>query len=661
MTGRALGIAFAVSLLTLTMGAAGAAANTASIIEESDPAHPAVTSGWQAGTCNAEPPEPGAETCSVATPDQFFEMAGAHPNWGFTQFIVRHGPPPTESPVGEVKTIRVDLPVGLSVNPGATERCPLVVFESGAANCESTHPGSRVGESLVTVAAGPGPLSPVPVLTQVPVYNVEPKAGEAARFGLELAGNEVFLEGDVDWSGDYHEGFTIHVPAALPEDLAPLLGLVGQNGVILKNRLIFNGRSGDETFLTTPTTCFGPAYQAGWVEGEQPTGPSGSIYSTFLRASSVQEEEEPGYVFPQSAEPALESPIPPESAEGGPTEPKDCDTIPYEPSLAVDPGTEEANSPAPARVDIEVPHLLPDYGAEEREQDSSHTKQATVTLPVGMGINPSAATGLQVCSDAEFGKGTANPVACPPASIIGHAKIESPPLTDELEPQPEEALEGNVYVGRQLSRDPASGDEYRIFIEAKSDRYGISVRLVGKVKADPVTGQLSTTISETPQVPFTSFDLTFNGGPHAVLSSPPTCGPNNSSAVMTPWSGNSPATPSDGFTLSRAPGGGKCAKTLAERPFGPGFAAGPASAKAGAFSPVSMQIVRSDGQQELKGADITLPPGMTGKLAGIPYCPESARAAPAADPGARGAAPPRSPPPPPGGTATRPPRPRPAP
>ena len=38
-------------------------------------------------------------------------------------------------------------------------------------------------------------------------------------------------------------------------------------------------------------------------------------------------------------------------------------------------------------------------------QDSSHTKDATVTLPVGMGINPSAANGLQVCTDAQFGKG----------------------------------------------------------------------------------------------------------------------------------------------------------------------------------------------------------------------------------------------------------------
>jgi hypothetical protein len=603
--------------------AASALADTGDIIAPSDPAHPSVNSGWQAGTCNAEPPEPGAELCSIKTPDQFFETAGAHPNWGFTQFIIKNEEP-GETPVDELKTVRVDLPVGLSVNPGATVRCPLATFEAGASGCPV---GSEVGKSQVTVSLPPLgiPSPPTAPATEVPVYNVEPKPGESARFGLELASNEVFLEGDVAWAGDYHEGFTIHVPAALPEELGGLLGLLGgEKGLILKNRLVFNGRSGDGTFITTPTTCFGPAYAPDWLPGQQPSGASGHIYSTFLRADSVGK---PDPEFPNNSTP-FESPIPPKSETSGPgTEPQDCDTIPYEPTIGVDPGNAQTNSPAAADVNIEAPHLLPDFLKEENEQDTSHTKAATVTLPQGMGINPSAANGLQVCTDAQFGKGTTNPVACPAQSIIGHVTIESPPLEDKLKPQPEEALEGNVYVGKQLSRDPTSGNEYRIFIEGKSDRYGISVRLIGNVRADPQTGQLSTTIAEAPQVPFASFDLSFTGGPRAVLATPPTCGPNQTTTTMTPWSGNPPAHPSDTFTMSSAPGGGKCAKTMAERPFAPGFGAGPASAKAGAFSPLSIHIARPDGQQELKGADITLPPGMTGKLRGIPYCSEAAIAA----------------------------------
>ena len=135
------------------------------------------------------------------------------------------------------------------------------------------------------------------------------------------------------------------------------------------------------------------------------------------------------------------------------------------------------------------------------------------------------------------------------------------------------------------------------------------MRLIGNVSANPQTGQLTTTFAENPQVPFSSIKLDFDDGARAVLSSPPTCGPNTTAGRLTPWSGNPPATPTTPFSLGKAPGGGPCAKTMAERPFAPGFGAGPKSAKAGAFSPFSIHISRPDGQQELKGVDITLPPG----------------------------------------------------
>ncbi len=484
--------------------------------------------------------------------------------------------------------------MGLSVNPGSTlERCPLEDFEAGICTGDS-----QVGESAVTVAPAGLPLPPTSPLTQVPVYNLIPPAGEPALFGLELAGNEVFLKTDVAWDGDYHEGFTIAVPQVA--DLEPLI-----EGLILQNRLFFDGRAGDGSFLTTPSTCLGEAFP----------GPSGHAYSTWLLAGSHKEAGEPGYDFATDAPPALESPIPPG------TSPKECETIPYDPTIAVDPHTTEVNSPSGAGVDIEVPHFA---GADE--QDSSDTRSSTVTLPERMGINPAAANGLEVCTDAQFGKGTRNPVACPPASKIGTVEIESPPL-------PEGDLEGNVFVGQQLSRDPTSGEEYRIFIDAESARYGISARLVGNVRANPVTGRLATTIDGTPQVPFTAFRLDFDDGARAALSSPPTCGPNPTVAEMTPWSGNPPAVPADAFDLAAAPGGGACPETMAERPFTPAFAAGPASSTAGAYSPLQLHIARVDGQQELKGADIALAPGMTGKLAGIPYCPPAALAAAAASSG----------------------------
>ncbi len=602
-----------VALATVFWAPSSAFGDTEGLIADSKTTNPEPDSGWQAGTCTTDSP-----TCGVATDTQFFEQAAGHPPVGFTQFIVR-SKAPGQTPVAELATVRVDLPVGLSVNPSATDQCPLLTFKAGAGGCPDP---SKVGKSFVTVSLPPlgTPAPPQAGLTEVDVYNVEPEPGEAARFGLELAGNEVYLEGDVAWSSDYHEGFTIHVPEVLPEALGSLLGLLGgEKGLILKNRLVFNGQAGDGTFITAPSTCLGPAYQDPWTPGEAPTGPSGHIYSTYLRVSSTTEEADPSYDFPQDAGPALESPIPPG------TSPKGCATIPYEPEIAVDPGTEQANSPAGAAVNLTVPHI-----EDPEAQDSSNTRTAKVTLPRGMGINPSAANGLKVCTDGEFGKGTQNPVACPPESRIGSVTIDSPPLRDE-------DLEGDVYVGQQLSRDPTSGEEYRIFINAVSERYGVDARLVGNVSADPITGQLTTTISEAPQVPFTSFLLEFDGGQRAVLSSPPTCGPNATTTSLTPWAaaGNNrpPATPGDEFQLTAAPGGGACAKTMVERAFTPAFAVAPKTNKAGAYSPLSMRLARTDGQQELKGVDITLPPGMTGKLAGIPYCPESAIAAAIANAG----------------------------
>ena len=351
---RSLCLLSSVFLMVLLAFGSTASADTEDIIAPSDITHPAVDSGWQAGTCNAEP-------CSIATPERFFETASAHPQWGFTQFIIRHSTNGAlETPEGVLKTVRVDLPVGLSVNPGATVRCTQAQFDA-----ETCPLGSKVGRSEVWASVAGVVFPPQEGVTKVPVYNVVPQPGKSARFGLKLAGNSVYLEGDVDWAGDYHEGFTIHVPPALPTALGGLLEPLGDEpGVILKNRLSFEGRSGDETFLTTPTTCFGPAYAPDWVPGELPGGPSGTIYSTFLRADSV---EEPDPEFPNGSS-FLESPIPPLSETSGPgTEPKECDSIPYDPTLAVDPGTAQTNSPAAAEVDIAVPHLLPDYGAEEDE------------------------------------------------------------------------------------------------------------------------------------------------------------------------------------------------------------------------------------------------------------------------------------------------------
>jgi hypothetical protein len=594
---------FAIGLVLALGAVVWAPAAEAEIIA---PQHhpPEVTDGWQAGTCYEDAPT----QCSVETSPQFFEQSAGHPQVGFTQFIVQQEPLEIggieigKIPVGNLKTVRVDLPVGLSVNPQATpEQCDL----EKVGHPESCPPDTKVGTSEVTAT---NPLTGLSLtLPKVNVYNLKPREEEPARFGLTIVGNDIFLDAGVAWDGNYHEFFTIDVAQL---SLGPGLEVAR----ILKNRLVFDGRSGNGTFITTPTTCF-----------DHESAPYEHIYSTFLRADSF---EEPNPTFPEGS-PFIESELPPN------TNPKECGTVPFDPSIGVAPDTAQTDSPTGPSVDVKVPFEVPtalEKAQKRTKQASSDVKQARVTLPAGMGLNPSAAGGgLQTCSDAQFGKGTRNPVACPPASKIGTVSIDTPPL-------PDGSLTGNVYVGRQLSRDPLSGDEYRIFVDAESKRYAISARLVGNVSANPLTGVLTTTFDDKefgglPQVPFSSFTLDFDGGSRAVLTSPPTCGPSRTTTVMTPWSGNAPVAPSNEFTLSSAPGGGKCAKTGAERPFSPGFSAKTAKAVGGAFSPLSIDLTRSDGSQELKGADVLLPPGLTAKLKGVRYCPPASLAAAAANSG----------------------------
>jgi hypothetical protein len=580
-------------------------------IIQASPEPPTGNNGWQAGTCTTDLPP-----CAPETPNQFFTQAAGHPGVGFTQIIVRKEPNALSLPVpaGNLKTVLVDLPAGLSVNPQATEQCQLAAGASPA-TCPLT---SKVGtSSLVAI----NPLTGLGLPLSAPVFNIAPRLGEPARFGFSVAGNDIFLNAGVAWESDYHEYFTIHATAL---KLGPGFELAR----IAENRLVFEGgtelRAGGGRFLTNPSTCNDPNVE-----------PFKTQYTTFLHADSYEEEapdDSYDVAAPAPPSPAFRSgsqearsPLPPGARPDG------CEKVPFTPSTSADPGTAVTDSPTGPTVNVAVPF---DPSASIYQ---SNVRVARVSLPQGMGVNPSAAPDLHVCTDTQFNKGSRAPVACPADSKIGTVAIETPVL-------PGGTLAGNVYLGDQKSRDPESGEEFRIFIDAESAARGLSVRLLGNVIANAQTGQLTAVVNEAPQVPFSLVQVKFDGGPKATLTSPPTCGPNRTSHAMTAWSGTPDNGPQDGgFTLSSAPGGGPCAKTLGERPFNPSFAAAPNSKKAATYTPFQVQITRGDGQQELKGADITLPPGATAKLAGTPYCPPTSIAAAAGKSGADEAAHPSCP------------------
>jgi hypothetical protein len=570
---NAVGIAALTALVVVLLAAfAGAAsADTGDIIEGPANGSPETAgNGWQAGVCAVNVPE-----CNSVTPSQYFTQAAGHPNFGFTQFIVKHTSlGPLEFPVDAPKDLRVDLPVGLNVNPTATPQCEQFVFEAGGCPAET-----KVGESGLSLSVVGVVTPPISGVSLVPVYNLVPEEGHPAKFGFTVAGQNVYLIADIEWAGDYHEGFTIAVPKS------PL-------GELVENRLVFSGRAGNGSFLTNPSTC----------------SSNRSLYSTLLRADSVSAAgggENPS--FPNGSS-YFESPLP---AGVGPT---GCASVPFAPTVTAA-ATGATDSSSTVSVSLGVPQHTGGKEAGE-EVNSSTVQTANVTLPVGTGLNPATATGLEFCKDGQFPLNSRAAISCPEKSQVGTVAIEAPEL-------PAGSLKGPVYLAEQKSREPLSGQEYRIFFNAESSRYGVQVREEGKVKANPTTGQLTAEFTNLPQVAFSSATLTF--GPTAkhaipVLSSPPLC-TNTATSSAVPWStGAATATGTTELKLSTAPGGGACAKTMAERPFTPNFLAKPNTFKALTYTPYRLTIDRAEGQQEIKGFNITLPPGATAKLAGVPYC-----------------------------------------
>jgi hypothetical protein len=531
-------------------------------------------------------PPPEEQCTGEETPEEeekWFTQAAGHPNFGITDFRLFTAPhPPTETggfPAGFLKEIVVDTPEGLSVNPQALAQCTIAQLTT--LKCPVT---SFVGVNYLTVAAQTpvgGECLPAGECAQarvaLPVFNLVPFEGVPSMVGFMTEAGPTFIVGSLD-PKDQHVIFTIEVHP--PSEASP---------PIIESRLVFNGQSGDGTYLTMPSNCAGGQTTKLHLEGqgelfEAPPFEASTSFTTAVGASG-------------------------------------CELVPFEPTIDTTPSGGAVDSPLATTVGVGIPFDPTEPIA------NSYLKIAKVVLPEGMGLNPASANGLIPCTDAQFGKGTNNPIACPASSIIGNVEVQTPSL-------PADSLTGKVYVAQPLSNEASSGEQFRIFFQAASERYAVNVRLEGKVYPNPVTGQLTVVVPENPQATFSSFRLRMFGGSTGTLTSPPTCGPNTTNSALTPWSGQADASPSSSFTLTMDPGDGACPGSLAARRFTPTYTGKSDDNTANAYSPFRVRIGRQDGEQELKVADASLPYGMAGKIAGIPYCSETALAEAAGKSGA---------------------------
>src|SRR5665811_210652 len=107
------------------------------------------------------------------------------------------------------------------------------------------------------------------------------------------------------------------------------------------------------------------------------------------------------------------------------------------------------------------------------------------------------------------------------------------------------------------------------------------------------------------------------------LPTPETCGTYEVKTELHPWSGT-PDVSTQAFEIAQGAGGAACQTNPAKLPNSPSFDAGTVRPVAGAHSPFVVNLRREDGSQRFSTVKLSPPPGLTAKLAGVPYCSEGA-------------------------------------
>jgi hypothetical protein len=507
--------------------------------------------------------------------------------------------------VEEPKTQIVDLPAGFVGDPQAAPACPqadLYIVNEYPGKCPA---GSIVGQVVLEETAYKRVVEPI--------FNVVPEGDEPALFAFEFDNVPVYLRSRVLPTSD---GYVVSV--AVPDIQRSVNVLF--NGVTVTfygDPTEHDGAGNGQAFLTNPAACGSASVNASaeldsWVDPEHWTAP-------------------------------LETPFYPAGVSG-------CGALRFEPTLEAKPAEEQTTTDTPTGYEVNL--KLPQSRNVPGMLANPDLKDAVVTLPEGVSVDPSAANGLVACAATgaegidlgnedklsdenraqegeELGEdGLVHPAAghCPGASQIGEVEAITPLLASPLK--------GHVYVATpgcggagQSQCTPQSaedGELFGIYLEVAGS--GVIVKLKGDVSVNPQTGRLTTRFQNIPEQPLSEVRLKLDGGSRAPLANPQSCGSVTATSDLTPSS--APATPdATPFSSSSVTGCGGG--------FSPGFSAGMTTTlRAGAYSPFTLSFSRHDGEQDLAGLTVNLPEGLIGKLAGIAECGNGEVAAAEANTGA---------------------------
>jgi hypothetical protein len=505
-----------------------------------------------------------------ASASESSSQAGAHPDVSLA-FELKTDPASETDPTGlkepyaRTKDLTVELPPGLIGNPNSVPQCTtpqFVTFTLGGQGCPQD---SQVGVTFLHIYHFNGTLTE-------PIFNMEtPSNDTVARLGFYAGTIPYFITAHVRSGSDY--GLT-----------ATLQGLPAGEMVVGATTQLWGvpAAHSHDNLRLTPHEAF-PEFKS-----ESPPRASGLAPSPFM-TNPTSCGTPLGIVFRADS---FQIPGQFASIGTGFPETTGCGKLGFEPSLSVTPTSREAASPTGLDANLTIPQNETVTGLA-----TSQLRGANVTLPEGMTIASGAADGLQACSDQEVRLGEDVAAACPDASKIGTAEFDVPPLSRRLH-------------GALYQRTPVPGHLFRIWLV--TDELGVHVKIAGEIHVDPATGQIESVFVDTPQVPVRELKLHFKAGSHGVLANPPACGAYRTHFEFAPWSGNPSVSGDTPMTIDEhcATGG-----------FSPRLNAGTTSPSAGSFSPFALNLTRADGEQNVSGIEVSPPPGLLAKLAGVPVCP----------------------------------------
>jgi hypothetical protein len=537
----------------------------------------------------------------------------------------------TNVSTGDPKNVILDLPPGLIANPSAVERCPTQL--------EHCPVDSQVGVYLLRFDVGEGQLS---VLGEI--VNVTPYNGEAAELGLEVPYvGRVLLDGRIVHAA---QGYSLAIVGrGLPVlNLSNELSGVGPLHLASLETTLWGTPAAAAHNAQRGLSCLDPSVAArsctggGAASGEEavpfltmPGSCNGEAPTTVAWSDSWQQPER--YARAQSKLAPMTG----------------CERLVFSPEVSVRPDTTRAQAPVGIDLDVKMDQF------EGTQLAAPDLREATVTLPAGMAINPAVGAGLGSCDASgpsgidiptgtnaageelqpgEVGPGEEIPPPdlgpeepelapghCPKESIVGTAEASTPLLAHPIE--------GRIYLATPecggagqspcTERDAADGSLYRLYVELGAGTNtkrteGVLIKLAASVQANTATGQLTVRIQESPQVPIGELSLHLFGGERALLANPASCGPAVTTSRLRAWS--APYTPEAApSSYYKVTGCGD------PQPFRPGLLAGSVNADGGSFSPFTMTVSSATGEPYIDALQVHAPPGVSAMLASVTPCP----------------------------------------